>query len=60
MVKAVETSRRELLDGAKRYQVPLRRRTYEWKTQQLARLPPARSSPCTSTPGTLLSMGRRA
>ena len=38
MVKAVETSLRELLEGAKQYQVPLYQRTYSWKGPQLARL----------------------
>ena len=38
MVKAVETSLRELLEGAKQYQVPLYQRTYSWRTVQLARL----------------------
>lgn len=38
MVKAVETSLRELLEGAKQYQVPLYQRTYSWKGAQLQRL----------------------
>lgn len=38
MVKAVETSLRELLEGTKQYQVPLYQRTYAWKKEQLARL----------------------
>lgn len=38
MVKAVETSLRELLEGTKQYQVPLYQRTYSWKTAQLERL----------------------
>lgn len=38
MVKAIETSLRELLEGAKQYQVPLYQRTYSWKTAQLTRL----------------------
>lgn len=38
MVKAVETSLRELLEGTKQYQVPLYQRTYSWKSAQLERL----------------------
>lgn len=38
MVKAVETSLRELLEGTKQYQVPLYQRTYSWKCAQLERL----------------------
>ena len=38
MVKAVETSLRELLEGTKQYQVPLYQRTYAWKKEQLDRL----------------------
>ncbi len=38
MVKAVETSLRELLEGTKQYQVPLYQRTYAWKKEQLGRL----------------------
>lgn len=38
MVKAVETSLRELLEGAKQYQVPLYQRTYAWTSKQLGRL----------------------
>lgn len=38
MVKAVETSLRELLEGTKQYQVPLYQRTYSWRSAQLERL----------------------
>lgn len=38
MVKAVETSLRELLEGTKQYQVPLYQRTYAWRSAQLERL----------------------
>lgn len=38
MVKAVETSLRELLEGSKQYQVPLYQRTYSWRKEQLNRL----------------------
>lgn len=38
MVKAVETSLREILEGSKQYQVPLYQRTYSWMKPQLQRL----------------------
>lgn len=38
MVRAVETSLQELLEGAKQYQVPLYQRTYSWQQAQLGRL----------------------
>lgn len=38
MVKAVETSLRELLEGSKQYQVPLYQRTYSWRKEQFGRL----------------------
>jgi alkylated DNA nucleotide flippase Atl1 len=38
MVKAVETSLRELLEGTKQYQVPLYQRTYSWNKTQFERL----------------------
>lgn len=38
MVKAVETSLREILEGSKQYQVPLYQRTYSWGKPQLQRL----------------------
>lgn len=38
MVRAVETSLQELLEGAKQYQVPLYQRTYSWQQAQLERL----------------------
>lgn len=38
MVKAVETSLRELLEGSKQYQVPLYQRTFSWKRLQFGRL----------------------
>lgn len=38
MVRALETSLQELLEGSKQYQVPLYQRTYSWKEAQLARL----------------------
>ncbi|MCK6211561.1 DUF262 domain-containing protein [Georgenia sp. EYE_87] len=38
MVKAVETSLRELLEGSKQYQVPLYQRTFSWKRANFDRL----------------------
>ena len=38
MVRAVETSLQELLEGSKQYQVPLYQRTYSWQRAQLERL----------------------
>ena len=38
MVRAVETSLQELLEGSKQYQVPLYQRTYSWQQAQLERL----------------------
>ncbi len=38
MVHAAETSLRELLEGAKQYQVPLYQRTYSWKSENFERL----------------------
>jgi uncharacterized protein with ParB-like and HNH nuclease domain/alkylated DNA nucleotide flippase Atl1 len=38
MVKAVETTLAQLLEGTKQYQVPLFQRTYSWKDAQLERL----------------------
>ncbi|MEO3746512.1 DUF262 domain-containing protein [Plantactinospora sp. B5E13] len=38
MVAAQETTLRELLEGAKQYQVPLYQRTYSWGSDQLRRL----------------------
>lgn len=38
MVKAVETTLRELLEGSKQYQVPLYQRTFSWRRGQFERL----------------------
>lgn len=38
MVHAAETSLRELLEGAKQYQVPLYQRTYSWRSENFERL----------------------
>lgn len=38
MVKAMETSLRELLEGTKQYQVPLYQRRYSWRKDNLTRL----------------------
>lgn len=38
MVHAAETTLRELLEGAKQYQVPLYQRTYSWRKENFARL----------------------
>jgi alkylated DNA nucleotide flippase Atl1 len=38
VVRAVETSLQELLEGSKQYQVPLYQRTYSWQRAQLERL----------------------
>jgi uncharacterized protein with ParB-like and HNH nuclease domain len=38
VVRAVETTLQELLEGSKQYQVPLYQRTYSWKQEQLLRL----------------------
>jgi alkylated DNA nucleotide flippase Atl1 len=38
VVKALETTVRQLLEGTRQYQVPLYQRTYSWSTTQLGRL----------------------
>lgn len=38
MVRAVQTSLQELLEGSKQYQVPLYQRTHSWQRAHLERL----------------------